>query len=182
MTVCLVLGGAACLHDDIAAYDGPVDSVVACNDAGAEWPGELAAWVSLHPEYLDIKGWRQKRAERGYPPAKRYIGHLEWQRRGRKNPDWLEFSDYRFPGQERSGSSGLFAAKVALIDLGFDRAVFCGVPLTHSPHFFDSKVWPFAHSYQEIIETLDPQYRARLRSMSGWTRDFLGSPEQGNTT
>jgi hypothetical protein len=180
MTTCLVLGGADCLHADLDAYTGQIDGVIACNEAGAEWPGELDAWVSLHPNYFEAKGWRQSRANNGYPDAKRYFGHEEWRINESKGnlPPGMEFTDYRFPGQTRSGSSGLFAAKVALIDLGFDTAVFCGIPMTHTPHFYGGDPWKYAHNYQQIMLDLDKQYRNRMRSMSGWSRILLGVPEQ----
>lgn len=197
----LVLGGAACLWDDINAFWGlhgfdpapgnliapekPWQGVVACNDAGYEWPGELEAWASLHCRFMETKGWRAERARRGYPEARRHIGHHEAFRGslGKKaglTPDLIA-SHYCFPGQPKSGSSGLFAAKVALIDLGFDRAVLCGIPMNGAPHFFGGDPWKpyegFRRSWLEVPE----EYRARMRSMSGWTRILLGPPEtEGN--
>lgn len=188
MKTALVLGGAACLHDDLAAYRGPVDGVVACNDAGAEWPGELDAWVSLHPRHWTVKlrvagvlqeAWKTKRAERGYPPARAYYAH---QSARPPVPDDVTVTDYRFPGQDKSGSSGLFAAKVALVDLGFDRAVLCGIPLTETPHFYGGEPWRSAEAYRRQWLTVPEEYRDRMRSMSGWTAVLLGKPEQKETT
>lgn len=175
MSICLVLGGGDTLHADLDAYTGPIDGVVTANDAVAEWPGGVDAAVSLHPGYFLSKGWLRKREERGYAPPKRLIGHEEWKRGGA--PEGLELTEYRFPGVEKSGSSGLFAAKVALIDLGFERVVFCGVPLTVTPHFFGGDPWKFAENYRRVWLTLPDEYRNRMRSMSGWTRVYLGAPE-----
>jgi len=72
MKTALVLGGASCLWDDIRAYTGPVDGCVACNDAGAEWPGDLNGWASLHPQFFIRKGWLEKRQG---PPPKRIFAH-----------------------------------------------------------------------------------------------------------
>lgn len=172
-----MLGGGSCLHDDIGAYLGPINGVVACNDAGTVWPGNLAAWVSLHPQHFVVKKWL---ADRQGPPAKRIFGHSGSENkavlRGR-GPDGLEFTDYQFPGQDRSGSSGLFAAKVALIDLGFDRVVLCGVPMDRRPHFFDREDWKSAEGFRSAWLAVPQTYRDRMRSMSGWTRVLLGSPE-----
>ena len=175
----LVLGGAACLHDDIAAYTGPVDGVVACNDAGAECPGHLDAWVTLHPAFLLTKGWLAKRAERGYPAAARLVAHDEINRpvHRAKFPEGLEFTDYRFPGQTISGSSGLFAAKVALMDLGFGRVVLCGVPMVVQPHFYGGEAWRKAEDFRAAWLSVPEEYRARMRSMSGWTRVLCGGPQ-----
>lgn len=186
MTTCLVLGGADCLHADLDAYTGPIDGVVACNDAGAEWAGDLDGWVSLHPRYFQIKSWRQARADKGYPPARRHFGHMDAQKikDGAGLTCDVKFTEYRFPGQDKSGSSGLFAAKVALIDLGFDRVVFCGVPMTEAPHFWDvdRAPWKVADGFRRQWLTVPEEYRARMRSMSGWSRVLLGPPETTGET
>jgi len=195
MRTALVLGGAACLWDDIHAFWGlhgfdpapgnlvapekPWQGVVACNDAGAEWPGALDAWVTLHPRFWDRKGWKAKRAANGFPPARAYYAH---EAARPPVPDDVTVTDYLFPGQDKSGSSGLFAAKVALIDLGFDRAVLCGIPLTRTPHFFGGEPWRSAENYRRQWLTVPEEYRARMRSMSGWTAVLLGRPETAKET
>jgi len=181
VTTALVLGGGASLHDDIAAYTGPIDGVITVNDALTEWSGGVDAAVSLHPQYFEQKGWLANRATKGLAPPKRIFGHTEGERiigmRGIDVPG-LEFTDYRFPGQEKSGSSGLFAAKVALIDLGFDKVVFCGVPMTPTPHFWDDRKepWKTADGFRGGWLAVSDEYRARMASMSGWTRILLGGP------
>lgn len=192
MKTALVLGGASCLWSDVSAFlggegaeiakrtvcgpGGLCQGVVACNDAGAEWPGDLDGWVSLHPQFFTRKGWLEKRQG---PPPKRIFAHHAADKavhRGRY-PVGIEFTDYKFPGQERSGSSGLFAAKVALIDLGFDRAVLCGISMDPRPHFFDHEGWRSAEGFRSAWLAVPQEYRDRMRSMSGWTRTLLGAPE-----
>jgi len=175
VTVCLVLGGADCLFEDIRRYGGPADAVVACNDAGAEWPGRLDAWVTLHPEHWERKGWLSTRAARRYPNAVALYAHNQVKE---FVAEGVICTDYLFPGQDKAGSSGLFAAKVALIDLGFDQVVFCGVPMTHSPHFFGGEPWrkQSVLDYRKQWKTVPDEWRARMRSMSGWSRTFLGGP------
>lgn len=167
----LIAGGAACLWDDLAAYDGPVDGVVACNDAGAEIE-DLTAWVSLHPDCFARKGWLAKREAKGWPPVPLY-GH----KAERGSPCGMIETDWAFPGQEHSGSSGMYAAKVALVDLGFDRAVLCGVPMSPTPHFFGGEPWMVANRYLKRWALVPEEYRERVRSMSGATRDLLGAPD-----
>jgi len=178
LTVCLVLGGAGCVWDDVEAALGlgEFHGVVACNDAGAAWPGRLDAWVSLHGEKMGL--WSARRARAGYEPCTRLVGHLE-ARPGRKGPFVTEATEFRFPGQSSTGSSGLFALKVALVDLGFDKAVLCGVPMTAATgHFFDPADWRGASSHwRGWIEAL-PHINDRTRSMSGRTADLLGRPDE----
>ena len=171
MRVALAVGGAACVWDDLERYTGPVHGVVACNDVGAEIEN-LTAWVSMHPAYWKKKGWIDRRRKNGFADVPLYSHKLG----GRTD---VTQTDYMMPGMDRTGSSGLFAAKVALVDLGFDVAVFCGVPMESVPHYFNDEPWPpgssvgLRHCWVEIDET----YRKRLRSMSGWTKSLLGGPE-----
>lgn len=170
MKTALVLGGGHTLKSDLGRLTLPYDGVFACNEAGAEWSGDLEAWVSLHPE--KFFRWDADRKAKGYNPAP-FWAHRQPQY---KIAPELNVTEIQFPGQEMSGSSGLFAAKVALIDFGYDRAVFCGIPMTSSPHFFDDVNWKGANGFRTGWHQLDDQYRARMRSMSGWTRVLLGDP------
>lgn len=178
MRACLVIGGAARVWNDIeAALDlGEFHGAVACNDAGATWPGHLDAFVTLHAEKAGL--WMERRRRAGLPMPDRIIGHDTVKTSTIRIPDCLtDFLPYRFPGQVDSGSSGLFALKVALIDLGFDKAVLCGVPMENwGAHFFDPTVWNGAESHQRGWRQAMPVIRDRTRSMSGWTMKQLGSP------
>jgi hypothetical protein len=191
LTTALVLGGGDTLFEDIdryrAEHGGHYDGVVACNDAGTVWPETLDAWVSLHCRYFVQKDWRKKRAEAGYPEALRHYGHLQAFRGSLGEKAGLTrdliATDYLFPGQDKSGSSGLFAAKVALIDLGFDRAVLCGVPMSNGPHFWDAEKKPWApnEGFRRQWLTVPQEYRDRMTSMSGWSRVLLGAPPRADT-
>lgn len=191
MRTALVIGGAECVWEDIAAAQAiDYQAVIACNDIGAEWPGELDAWVSLHPRSFDSgPNWRKRRADNGHPPAKRYFGHPPAfkgnRREGSKLETFVTATPYDFAG-EKSGSSGLYAAKVALVDLGFDRVVLAGVPMTPTPHFNEKRNWTkpnasgktSAHGFRNSWLAVPEEYRARMRSMSGWTAILLGKPEE----
>lgn len=177
MTVALVLGGAACLWRDVegALALGEFDGVVACNDAAAVWPGDLDALVTLHAEKIDL--WLERRRLAGHEPPGRVFAH-EAASSGLRtvSPAVTDFVEYRFPGQQDTGSSTLFALKVALIDLRFDRAVICGAPLIDLPHFFDDRTWTAAPSHRRGWVQAKGQIEARARSMSGWTGERLGLP------
>lgn len=182
MRTCLILGGADTLHDDLAAYAGPRDGVVACNDAGAVWPGDLDAWVSFHPRYWISKGWLAKRADAGFTPARRMFASdaKEAGKAAAETGVRIDLTEWAFPGQavpEASITSGFFAVKVALVDLGFDQAVLCGIPMTNGPHFFDPEPWMTARRYAKRLPNIPAEYRARIRSMSGETRKFFGAPD-----
>lgn len=174
MSTALVLGGAATVWADVeAALDlGEFDGVVSCNDITAAWPGRIDACASLHAS--SWRRWIAQRDRNGYPRPDRIIGH---EGSGCDDELLTGLTDYRFPGQTHSGSSGLFALKVALIDLGFDRAVLCGVPMTtEARHFFDSRAWNGALAHRKGWNEAMPQIKDRARSMGGWTREQLGIP------
>lgn len=180
MTTALVLGSAACLFDDIAAYAGAFDMVVACNGAGVLWQHDLDAWVTFHPMNWTKKGWLSRRAEAGYPQAGQLISH---QNATPGVPDGTRLVHPWFPGQvedsDLCGSSGLLAAKVALCDLGADHAVLCGIPMDERPHVGEAEPWrdgkPMRHAWLKV----PAEYHARMYSMSGWTRVLLGPPIGG---
>lgn len=171
MRLALCLGGAAGVRDDWAAAIDlfAPDYVVACNDAGTIWPGRLDAWVTLHPDKM--RGWRDARASNGFEPAIEYLVH------GDRIQRWCDLVEFRFPGQQSSGSSGMMAAKVALHDLGADRAVLAGIPMDREPHFFDAEIWQAATGYHGVWDQLSGFDRDRVRSMSGWTAQHLGTPD-----
>ena len=136
------------------------------------WPGALDAAVGFHPQrWPGILGLR---AERGYPPPERVISF--WSPpRPLKSAEWAE---WQFPGGSGNGSSGLFAAKVALVDFGFARVTLCGVPLTPTDHITGPGT-PFTNAadWRPAWQALAPEWRRRMRSMSGWTRQLLGGPD-----
>ena len=172
-TTALCLGGASSLSQDLEKFFRlgiSHEIVVVCNDAGYEWQGDVDAWATLHPEKLNK--WISKRKTNGYPDAKSYYCH----NRGGRNTPETQVVSYKFQGQAGSGSSGLFTAKVALMHLGADRVVFCGVPMTNTPHFFDHIDWKSYNNFRKNWLTVPETYRNRMRSMSGWTRVLLGGP------
>ena len=179
MRTALVLGGAGCVWEDLeAALElGEYHGAVACNDAGAFYPGTLDAWVSLHPDKFGI--WASKRVAGGFGLPAAILGHLEASGRKALPLCVTGRTEFRFDGQKTTGSSGLFALKVALVDLGFNRAVLCGVPMTaRDGHFFDTAEWRGDIAHQRGWLEVMPQIKDRARSMSGWTREKLGAPDE----
>jgi len=163
----LILGGASCVWEDVeAALDlAEFDCIIAANDVGAHWSGPLDHWVSLHPEKLN--GWLRARREKGYPD-----GFTTWSHKkqagcnvDRATDDW-------------KGSSGLFAVKVAR-ELGYERIVLCGVPLNaEGAHFFDAKPWKAFQGFRNGWLNHRAEIAPYVRSVSGWTREILGAPDE----
>lgn len=174
---CLVLGGGACVWDDLekAREFGPFDATIAINDMLAHYEGEIDFAVSLHPEKYHL--WMQERDGKGMPRPKAFVAHSNNTEQGRQKAFPLDIvTDYRWPGMGGSGSSGLFAVKVA-IEQGFDRIVLCGVPMDgKQSHFFDKTPWSEVTAFTEAWTIANPFIRDVTRSMSGNTKDWLGYP------
>lgn len=180
--VALILGGGNTVFADVqkARALGRFDGLVVINDVGVSFPQVADAWVSLHGNKLPL--WAARRKSKRLPPHRALYGDAE-----APDVDPVRAVDpalvtglleRRFDeAQEGCGSSGLFALKVALVDLGFDRAVLCGVPMERrAGHFFSAKPWHSAMRFRKAWIEVLPHIRDRTRSMSGWTRELLGGP------
>ncbi len=179
MTNALVVGGADCALKDVEAALrlGEFDGVITVNDITIHWPGDIHAAVSLHSEKWNY--WLIQRQRANRPMPRRVFAHLEFRTSNavaRQPPQITDYVEYKFPSQKDSGSSGLFGVKVALMDLGYDRAVICGIPMTaEGRHFFDKRPWGGAASMRRGWKQALP-YLSRVRSMGGWTAELLGKP------
>lgn len=174
--IALVLGGASCVWDDVAAleamYGGPWDGlVIAANDIGCHWPRELHHWVSLHP--AKFEKWQALRIAEGQPAC----AFQTWGRELRmKEPKITDHTRKAWNG----GSSGMFAVQVA-VDLLCRRVVLCGVPLTMTPHFGESKEafgpqWAAANGHWRAWPREKERMLGIVKSMSGRTQELLGAP------
>src|SRR5690606_32827413 len=75
-----------------------------------------------------------------------------------------------------SGSSGLYAVK-AMLDLGFDKIVLTGVPMTQGGgHFVRHEPWDAYDRFRGAWVGALGIIHGPVRSMSGWTAEILGVP------
>lgn len=175
----VIVGGAACVWQDLAAAEKLVDFdiVIAVNDAGAAFPGIVDYWVTLHPEHFPA--WLKARADRGYAPPLHTVAHEGHSGIGRRNGIATSMLwPYTWPG-----SSGLFAVEFALKFLEARKIVLCGVPMDKRQHFpgalmhpDPNRVWIGADGFWTAWQPAVEHMKDRVRSMSGRTRDLLGEP------
>ena len=101
----------------------------------------------------------------GQPAATRTHRHYPW-------------IDYWWPMVQGSGTSAWGAAKVALM-MGYEAVILAGCPLVQGP-YADGV---YAKTFQEDMKTIrhmqevikkDEWLHPHVRSMSGWTKKFLG--------
>lgn len=159
----LIVGSAACVHEDLrtAPETGPT---IAVNRAMLDLPVKVDIGCTLHHEIT-------RELARGYS------GRLFCNRGTDYVTDVLPVRE-----EWRNGTSGLFAVQIAL-HFGAKRIILAGMPIDDSPHFNVER--GLARGIPELvvmhrqpwidyaIELKD----AGVRSMSGWTRELLGGPD-----
>lgn len=163
----LVLGGANTLAADKAAALELFEPhlIIGCNHAARDEPGRIDHWVTMHPELLP--NWLNQRRAAGRPEP----GKL-WAARHKAHRLELEIERIESWG----GSSGLLCVAVAF-RLGVKRIVLAGVPLRKTfDHFDDPRPWDEARQYWPAWEKHLGRMTDRVRSLSGWTQNLLGSP------
>lgn len=164
--IALILGGAPSWREEAKAAALLLDRrhlIVAANWAGVHWRGQLHAHATLHPEHL--AEWRAARRV----PADRYFVPA-----GLHALPWAEKAADRW-----NGSSGLYAAQVALFEVGATAVIFCGVPMdSEAGHFTrpPGASWEGTSDYRLGFEAALRECGGRVRSMGGWTADLFGQP------
>lgn len=184
----LVLGGAECVWEEerqawalLSEYVWDRVLVVAVNDAGCWYAGQLDAWATLHPQKLVLSdpqdpaglSWIKRRERNGYPGG--------YHTYARRRSDLVHHRVEHWGG----GSSGLYAVRVAAY-LEATHTLLCGVPLSRSPIFEESV------SYHDVDSHMDGYRKGWKRKLSrpesaagryllhhvrgscGWTRELLG--------
>lgn len=173
-SVIVCVGGAKCGPGDLAAardlLGSRPHSYAACNDAGIDLPGPLRLWATLHPEKMG--DWARRRTEAGNSLDGTWlVGSVG----GRKS------HVHALIARGAPGSSGLFVARVARIELGFARVILCGIPMDGQPNRYRvrERGWRDFDRYRKGWHEAagDPEFAPFVRSMSGWTSELLGRPD-----
>lgn len=160
--IAIVLGGAETVWEDFAAL-GMDGCVFAVNAAIPAHTGRIEHACTLHAENLGR--WCRDRERAG-----RNMDFDRWTHKAKTGCGPVNVrSDW-------GGSSGLFAVKIAR-ELGFERIVLCGVPMDARLHFDRPGEWPDCHHYRRHWLRMKDEISPFVRSMSGWTRELLGSPD-----
>lgn len=169
-TVALCVGGAPTVWKELEAAKALVGDrahvVIVTNHAGRFYEGDIDAWVTLHPELFEP--WRDERAAKRLNTDYRSLVYD-----GRK-----KVADTEAYRQRWNGSSGLFAAQLALDAMGCGGVILCGVPLEREAgHFHAPGLWHMADHYRDGMRQAKAE-GAQVRSMSGWTADLFGRPDE----
>lgn len=131
--------------------------------------------ASMHPEFLPV--WKeQRRLQAPYhhiqetiqthgfrQPMRGYGGDVMWEN--------------EFGINLNGAGSGCFAAAVG-IKLGYRSIVLCGVPMDGTGNFYDCHTVndDFSGKQKRFQAVNEKLFNGMVTSMSGWTREYLGSP------
>jgi len=167
--VAIVVGGAECWQRDLmelqTMFRGNRVEYYVVNDQIGEFPHPVVA-CTLHPDKLPT--WLGQRKNNGLEPPLELWCHDGARKlnppRGKMLRDW-------------GGSSGLFAYQVAR-EHGHDKIVFCGVPMDSSPNGFRGQKWHAVTAFTRAWQTRHQEMLPYARSMSGWTAQLLGKPNE----
>lgn len=191
----LVVGSAPGLYADLAAAEALCDDfeVMLVNGAGAAVERAqhfLAGHTDKAEQFVAAR-------DAAFPLARAYRVHATFVDRKSAQPptEYPSVTDW-WP-QSRFSSGATSAGKAARIGLamGFDRVILCGCPMDGSGYFpGESKGIPQLKACQRIgdptkqqastirrykermAELAAGEFKDRVFSMSGWTREVLGAP------
>lgn len=168
--IAVVLGGAENVLSELADAkaiigDRPFD-IILVNDMIACYPGAAAHGVTMH--WRKMAAWLNQRQYRKFPPLKQY---------------WINTYVPKFGGKVTlcwGTPSGLFGVKVAVSDLGYKKVILCGIPMqAEAKHFLRHKPWADCDRHRpNWIEAKRMGNLKSVRSMSGWTQELLGKPNE----
>lgn len=170
----MIAGSAECFRADLAALRRQLRGlrmppVIAVNRQISDFDREIVAGVTLHPE--KAPEFRKGRAQE--KPWQLWTG-----REGDDQPGVDRTIDRHFAWH---GTSALFGVQVALEHLRATKVVLVGCPIDGTAHYHGPETindggrldW-----YREGWAKVPPHVRSRVRSMSGWSADFLGKPDR----
>lgn len=162
--ILIVIGSAPGVQEDIASVPGPCprDYMAIGMDAVSLSSAPLRWLATFHP--AEIPEIMKRRTA--------LIGHVDFTIISHERREHVAhcIDDWWKP----SGSSALLGVQAALTVLGYRRIILCGVPLT-GKNFAGGDYENFRKGWEPRLKELG----GRVRSMSGWTADFLGRPDAG---
>lgn len=185
--VVIVCGGADGVFDEYARamreFERPV--VFAVNDVGVRLL-RVDHWFSYHGDKL--MEWSKRRE--AVEMDKRWKLHSSGPLAAGIDYDWTGTEPTTF------SLSGQFAMQIAFL-MGAERIILCGCPMDETPRFFETKCHeadgndnfkygagdtPSDRNVREVMEREFrrlPDFKAKIRSMSGWSASYFGGLTDG---
>lgn len=186
--VCLIIGTAPCWIEDVADALRKYPKADLCGVNEAFKLITCKHFATCHTERL--QQWIDEMATQGPLPSIHMGGEA-----GRSDlmPDVFHWPDSRL-----GGTSAIFAA-AAMLGIGYDMVILCGCPMnggggyateiaenTHRSTYNDPRIGamlpnhPALRQWQATLRGMHenlPDVAARIRSMSGFSKDIFGGVE-----
>jgi hypothetical protein len=170
----IIAGSAKGVFDEVEAATAILQrvNIFAVNDVGVILP-HVDHFVSLHtPKLVHWVELRRDETSAGY-------GNRDFRVHDGGLYDKREWYQWKALTPTMS-LSGMFAAQIAYL-MGCHLIVLCGVPCDSTPRYWETgtstKNTGYQNSQRQIREEMayKPNFKSRVRSMSGWSREFFGT-------
>lgn len=163
MNPVVVIGSAECWNTDLENFRQLCQNFdIIAIGFDCQYQGKIDFFATYH--YPDIQKYKEKRIQNGLDIDFKVIHH----KTGRKKTgiDIIE------PYQPPTGSSALLGV-LSAISQGYKKIVLCGCPME------GKSAWtPSYKVFQRGWIRKSKEVAPFVRSMSGWTASFLGSPSK----
>ena len=158
----VLIGCAPCWEEDLKEFylfGIPFD--VGAIGLDCPYEGEIKYFFTYHPN--DIKEYNKKRCKKKLSLDYTIISHVI---------DKDNFVSQIEPWESPSGSSAMLGTLFSL-RIGYKKIILCGCPLEgNNSSGFSYR--PFRRGW----ETRKDKVLNKVKSMSGWTAEFLGKPKE----
>ena len=161
----LILGIAPCLEEDIALIEDPEDwdKMAIGVDCSDRVLFDIVGAATYH--FQEFEQFRIRRQRAG--------GNLDYVTHSHKMFKGVDMVWPLVAPSPDSGSSSFLGTQAA-VELGYKKIILCGCPMIGPPQ--TGKKEPYDRFQSGWIKYAKPMFGDKVKSMSGWTRDFLGYP------
>jgi len=160
--VIVLIGCAPCWDNDLNRFkEFGISFDIGAIGLDCPYEGEIKYFFTYHPD--DIQLNNEKRKKRGLSLDYTIISHVF---------DKNHMVSQTEPWESPSGSSAMLGTLFSM-RIGYKKIILCGCPLEgNNDKGFSYK--PFRKGW----ETRKEKVINKVKSMSGWTAEFLGKPEE----
>jgi hypothetical protein len=173
----IIIGAAPCVREDIdlalllvgcsSILDRcPFDFMAIGLDAVDKYSWPVKYFVTYHP--AEIEEAKERRKKAGGNTDYMVIAHQQHAEKATGR----DLVGLIIPCEPPSGSSALLGV-LAGIQLGYEKIIVCGCPLTG----INDKGYDYANFRVGWTAKLS-EIKDKTRAMSGWTKELLGAPDQ----
>lgn len=164
----IVLGIAPCLEEDLKIVEAlpDCDYFAVGLDCSDRVKFNIQHACSYHPD--EFPEFKRRRARIG--------GNLDYMTHAHRGEVDMVWPLVSAGGNGESGSSSFLATQVA-VGLGYQKVILCGCPMV-GPNYDPSKKTRYDTFQKGWVAFATIMFGDKVKSVSGWTKDFLGYPTE----